>query len=136
MTKLIHRFRAPLIAVLALVFSASMVAAGQPASPASSGLEKAASHAGKTVPVNAGDETNETDESSESDDTDSSDSADNCTVDLTGDLSGFSHGQIVCTAAHMATPDGYDNHGAWVSHWAKTKGAEASATGKSHKPSH
>jgi len=132
--RLIRRFRAPLIAMVALVLSASMVAASQPSSPGASGLATAASHAGKTVPVKAGDEATGTDESSETEDT--SDSADNCKVDLTGDLSGVSHGSIVCTAAQMATPNGYANHGAWVSHWAKTQGAAASAAGKSHKPSH
>lgn len=133
-------FRALIIAIVALIFSATIVFAGQPSSHAGQGLANAASHAGKTVPDGASDETTETDESeTETSETesDSSESADNCTVDLTGDLSAFTHGAVVCTAAQMDTPDGYANHGAWVSHWAKmNNGAAAAAAGKAHQPSH
>jgi hypothetical protein len=130
---LIRRFRSPLIAIVAVIFSASIVLAGQPAA-SGKGLANAAAHSGQTVPNQAGDESQEPDES-ETPDASESDNADNCTVDLTGDLSGFSHGQIVCSAAQMDTPDGYANHGAWVSHWARMNhGADASATGKDHKP--
>ena len=34
-------------------------------------------------------------------------------------LAETNHGAIVCWAAHQETPDGYANHGAWVSEWAK-----------------
>jgi hypothetical protein len=132
----IRRFRSPLIAVVAVVFSATMVMAAQP-----KGLATAAQHAGKTVPVQAAGPTDQTDETTETTETESESdsSADNCNVDLTQDpsvLAGLNHGSVVCTAAHMATPAGYANHGAWVSHWAKMgKGADASAAGKAHKPS-
>jgi hypothetical protein len=133
----LRRLRGPLIAIVAIVFSASIAMAGQPAGK-TTGLANAASHAGKTVPVQATDGSSEADESSETDtETDTGDAANDCNVDLTGDLSGFTHGQVVCTAAHMDTPDGYANHGAWVSHWAKQNaGADAAAAGKAHKPSH
>jgi hypothetical protein len=138
-------FRAALIAIVAVIFSATIAFAGQPSSHAAQGLANAASHAGQAVPDQTGDESSETTETDQSDtdtsetetSSESADAADNCTVDLSGDLSGFTHGAIVCTAAHMDTPDGYANHGAWVSHWATmNKGADASATGKAHKPSH
>jgi hypothetical protein len=137
---LIRRFRSPVVALVAVVFSASIALAGQ---PAGTGLANATQHAGKTVPVQAANPSGETDETTtettETDDTSDS-SADNCNVDLTQDpsvLAGLNHGSVVCTAAQMATPDGYANHGAWVSHWAKmNKGADASAAGKAHQPSH
>jgi hypothetical protein len=134
---LIRRFRSPLVALVAIVFSASIAMAAQ---PDGKGLANASQHAGKTVPVQAAETTTETDETDETTETDeSADASDHCNVDLTQDpsvLAGLNHGSVVCTAAQMATPDGYANHGAWVSHWAKMgKGADASAAGKAHKPS-
>jgi cytoskeletal protein RodZ len=115
------------IAILALVMSASLAFAGQ---PVSTGPTNAASHSGKAVPTRAtvtakDDQDAETDEATETDtDTETeapSDSADNCTVDLTQDpsvLETLNHGSVVCSAAHIDTPEGYATHGAWVSHWA------------------
>jgi hypothetical protein len=139
---LIRRFRGPLVAVVAVLFSASVAMAGQPASPGAAGLAKAATH--QTTTVTTSDETSETDETTETDEstdtTDTSDSADNCTTDPnTVDVSTLTHGQVVCWAAQQDTPDGFANHGAWVSSWAKQNHghpADASATGKGHKPSH
>ena len=39
-----------------------------------------------------------------------------------------SFGQIVCWAAHQETPEGYRNHGAWVSEWARSQHGSPSAT--------
>lgn len=141
MATILRRFRAPLIGLVALVFSAGIAFAGQPASPGAAGLANASTHAGKTVPVQATDEqTGEQDEDTdtETEPTDeTSDSSDHCNVDLTQDpavLATLNHGSVVCTAAHQDTPEGWANHGAWVSSWAKQgHGADASATGKSHK---
>jgi hypothetical protein len=142
---LIRRFRGPLVALIALTFSASVALAGQPASPGATGLSNAATHAGKTVPVQAADEQTGQDETTEPDEStdetaDTSDSADHCSTDPTTltpeELAALNHGAVVCWAAHQATPEGFANHGAWVSSWAKQNhGADASATGKSHKPS-
>lgn len=142
MATILRRFRAPLIGLVALVFSATVALAGQPASPGAAGLANAATHAGKTVPVTVtdeqtGDETEatETDESTE----DTTDSTDHCNVDLTQDpsvLAELNHGSVVCTAAHQDTPEGFANHGAWVSSWAKQNhGHSAPANANSHKPS-
>jgi hypothetical protein len=47
------------------------------------------------------------------------------------ELAALGHGSYVCWAAHQPTPDGYANHGAWVSHWAHMGKAKGTA-GKSH----
>jgi hypothetical protein len=141
----LRRFRSPVIALVAIVFSATIALAGQPAGK-TSGQANASNHTGKTAHTQASHPTSdESAEPDESDDTDTDagdadgegDQANHCNVDLTGDLGAFTHGQIVCTAAHMETPEGYANHGAWVSHWAKQNhGSDAAANGKAHKPSH
>ena len=62
--------------------------------------------------------------------TETSESSDHCATDPTTltpeELAAMNHGAIVCWAAHQPTPDGYANHGAWVSHWAKIKPGAAS----------
>jgi hypothetical protein len=132
------------IAIVALVMSASLAFAGQ---PVSTGPTNAASHAGKAVPTRApvtakDDQDTETDEGTETDtETEAaSDSADNCTVDLTQDpsvLETLNHGSVVCSAAHTDTPEGYANHGAWVSHWAHLGKDAFNAPTKTHgKSSH
>lgn len=145
---LLSRLRAPLIGLVALVFSAGIAFAAAPSSPGAAGLANAASHAGKTVPVADGQDetvtetTTETESSTESQSTDST-SSDHCNVDLTQDpsvLAGLNHGSVVCTAAQQDppagySPDGYANHGAWVSHWAKgDHGSNQAPTGKGHAP--
>lgn len=144
----LRRFRAPVIGVVALVFSAGIAFAAQPSSPGASGLANAATHAGKTVPAQATDEQagdqNEDSGTNESSDTGTNDSNNHCNVDLTqapSVLAGLNHGSVVCTAAQGTPPGGYSptgfaNHGAWVSSFAKgDHGTNQSATGNSHKPS-
>ncbi len=147
MMTLLRRFRAPAIGIAALVVSAGVAFAAAPSSPGATGLANAASHAGKTVPVQAtdeqsGDQTGATD--TEDSNTDNSSSSSQCNVDLTqapSVLAGLNHGSVVCTAAQGTPPGGYGpttvaNHGAWVSSFAKgDHGTNQSATGKSHKPS-
>lgn len=149
MMSLLSRLRAPLIGLVALVFSAGIAFAAAPASPGAAGLANAASHAGKTVPVADGQDetvtetTTETESSTESQSADST-SSDHCNVDLTqapSVLAGLNHGSVVCTAAQQDppagySPNGYANHGAWVSHWAKgDHGSNQAPTSKGHKPS-
>lgn len=130
------------LGILVLALSASLALAGQPAS-AGVGIVTASSHSGKTVQAKAaveaaGDEDAGTAEETETEETTEeteSDSADNCTVDLTQDVSvleTLNHGSVVCTAAHMDTPEGYANHGAWVSHWAHLGKAAFDAAAKTH----
>lgn len=145
MTKQLLRFKAPLVGLVAVLFSASIALAAQPASPGANGRATASQHAGQTVPVGSPGEQSgtpdESDDSGDSGDTSGpTDSGNACNIDLTDSTAvaaAANHGAVVCSAAHMTTvPDGYANKGAWVSHWAKMNhGADASATGKSHKPS-
>lgn len=143
-TSLIRQFRGALVALAILALTAGVAMAGQPASSAS-GLGVAAQHAGKTVPVVDAEPDEEEDEEEEEVE-DAEDAADNCLTDPTGldeaALAELTHGQIVCWAAHQETPEGYENHGAWVSEWARgdhgaapdDAGApDAAADGLSHK---
>lgn len=145
---LLRRFRAPLIGIAALVVSASVAFAAAPTTPGAASLAKAASHAGRSVPVTpTADQTGGEDEAGDTEDTTDTGetgSSDHCNVDLSQDasvLAGLNHGSVVCTAAHQDPPAGYSptgfaNHGAWVSSFAKgSHGSNHSATGKSHKPS-
>jgi hypothetical protein len=146
MTYAVRHVRSLLIALVALALSAGLALGAQAPQPASFGLAKAASHGGQTagtgdeVTVTEDTETDETDETTE----DPGDGGDNCTTDPTDpetDLTTLTHGQIVCWAAHQDTPEGYANHGAWVSEWAKgNHGADAAtksngkAKGLANKP--
>jgi hypothetical protein len=127
MTTAIRHLRSLAIALVALAMSASLTF-GAAAPQATSHAVERASQVGTNVgsggeATAGGDEGTETDETTETDpEGDTGDAADNCTTDPTDpatDLTTLSHGQIVCWAAQQPTPDGYANHGAWVSSWAK-----------------
>lgn len=138
MTIAIRHLRSLGIALVALAMSASLTF-GAAAPQSSSGFAKALGHAGTNAGsgdevTTGGDEGTETDETTETEPADTADSADNCTTDPTDpatDLTTLTHGQIVCWAAHQTTPDGYANHGAWVSSWARGDNGTQAAT-KSH----
>jgi hypothetical protein len=131
--------RSLLAAVIVIALSAGVVAAGGPSGHAANGLATAAEKAGKTVPV-AGQEANqeesepeanEPEEEAPTDET-SEDAGEHCATDPTtldeAALAELNHGAIVCWAAHQETPAEFDNHGAWVSSWAKKNhGQEQSA---------
>jgi hypothetical protein len=134
MTHRLLRIKGIFIAIIALALSASLAFGAQPPAAASFGLENASSHAGKTVPVagtdpvTAGDEETDEEPADEEEeetleDEEAEDAGDNCLVDPTGlteeELAAMKHGSIVCWAAHQETPEGYANHGAWVSEWAR-----------------
>jgi len=136
MTTTVRRLRGILLAIGILTLSATVVFAGQPSGKAiasTAGRAMAAEKSGQTVPVVA-DEDTETDETAETDTSDGN----TCDIDLTQDpagLSVYTHGEIVCSAAHATTPDGYANHGEWVRHWATwgTGGADAASGAQTHK---
>ena len=138
MLNLIRRFRGLVLVVGAVALSTTVAFAGEPAASSASGLSKAASHAGKTVPVQtAGDEQDA--EDTDVTETEDAGTNDNCSTDPTGltdeELAALTHGSVVCWAAHQDTPEGYANHGAWVKSWAtKNHGSDASTKGNSHKP--
>lgn len=131
-----RRLRSLVVAIVAVIFSASLVVAAQPASPGASPHDNG--NHGAKAGQHASDEPDASEEANEpadnEDTTDSGDSSDHCNVDLTQDpsvLATLDHGSVVCTAAHMATPAGYANHGAWVSHWAHLgKGSDNAAKPK------
>jgi len=142
MTLSVRHLRSLLIALVALALSAGLALGAQTPQVASFGHAKAATHAGPSV--GSGDEVTtaedtETDEAEETDEG-TGDGGGNCTTDPTApetDLSTLTHGQIVCWAAHQETPEGYANHGAWVSEWAKKNHGHDAATksnGKDRSP--
>ena len=136
MNSAFRHLRPLLISVVALVLTAGIAFAAKPSTP--SGLSVAAQAAGKTVPVvSTGDENAAPDEETESnEDTDTETNedsgGDNCATDPTNltaeQLAAMTHGSIVCWAAHQDTPEGFDNHGAWVKSWA-TDNAGSDASG-------
>jgi len=125
-TATLTRLRPLLIGLIVLMFTAGIAFAGKPSTPAD-GLAVASEASGKTVPVGAqvDEQSEDEDEPTEAEDeeAESEEAGDNCATDPTGltpeDLALVRHGSVVCWAAHQETPEGYTNHGAWVSEWAK-----------------
>jgi hypothetical protein len=122
-TAIIKRLRPLFIGIIALIFTAGIAFAGKPSTPAA-GLAVAAEHAGKTVPVVAepGDEEGdeELNEPLENEELDEDGAGgENCAIDPTlltpEELAAMRHGSVVCWAAHQETPEGFDNHGLWIS---------------------
>jgi cell pole-organizing protein PopZ len=134
MTPAVRRLRSPLIALGLLALSANLAFAGHAGTTAGSAtVDRPQATQGESSP-DASAET-ETSEPAEATEPEAAESA--CPdIDLSTvtDLSSYSHGQIVCSAAHMDTPDGYANHGAWVSHWAR--GDHGAGSGAVDGPSH
>jgi hypothetical protein len=141
---LIRHFRGALIALAALALSAGLAFGAQP--PDGWGLTNAASHAGKTVPVKAGqlgedveldedtdedvDEDEDTDEEVDEDVEDVGGGGENCSTDPTTltpeELAATKHGSIVCWAAHQKEwPEWFAKHGEHVRCWAHTGKADA-----------
>jgi len=136
-----RRLRGLLLALGILTLSATVVFAGA-ASGKASGLAAAhpvAATESEQPDATAGDTDTQT-ESKAPDTTDTSSSGNACNIDLTqapSALSGYSHGELVCSAAHETTPAGYANHGAWVKTWAKFgKGGNAPTTPNTNGTTH
>jgi hypothetical protein len=125
-TATIARLRPLLIGLVVLMFTAGIAFAGKPSTPAN-GLSAASEASGKTVPVQAqvDEEDEEEDETTEAEDeeVEVEEAGDNCATDPTAltpeELAEVRHGSVVCWAAHQETPEGYSNHGEWMSEWAK-----------------
>jgi hypothetical protein len=127
-----RHFRGLFVAILTLGLSATIVLAGQPAG--SNNGHQSASHADQSEAPDASEApesceaqyASEAHVGSETPDTNApTGSNDHCAIDPTTltpeQLAVMNHGSIVCWAAQQPTPDGYANHGQWVSHWAKMK---------------
>lgn len=130
MTATLTRLRPILIGLVAILLTAGIAFAGRASAPASG--PAAGSHALQGPDRDedqdedgdaSGPKADKDKDKDEAEDGDSATPGDNCAIDPTGlsdeDLAALRHGQIVCWAAHQPTPDGYRNHGAWVSEWAK-----------------
>jgi hypothetical protein len=126
-----------LVSLVALILTAGIAFAAKPSSPAA-GLATAAQHAGKTVPVVT---TTETETETVETETETSESEDSGSGNVCADprtltaeqIAGMTHGAVVCGAAQLDTPDGFDNHGAWVKSWASDNaGSDASTKANSH----
>lgn len=137
----IHRLLRPIVmGMVVLALTAGAAFAGRP-----TGVSLRHDLGAPTV--GAGQEAGETDEdgdAEEAPDADAEAGGDHCATDpgaaTPEELAALNHGAIVCWAAHQETPEGYRNHGAFVSAWAKKDHAsEAAHRGqagkdKSHKP--
>ncbi len=140
MRTLNRHLRGLLVAVAALSISASAVFAAAahsgngPADAAADGLKRAAETTGSTVPTRS-DQTikdADDDETIETIETIESETANEASTNAADRP--LNHGWYVSTAAKLATPAGYDNHGAYVSSVAKGNlGKPASASDASEK---
>jgi hypothetical protein len=124
------RFRSLVIALVALALSAGAVfAAHSMPTVASNGLTTAGTHAAKTVPVESdkGDQAKpDTADTADKDDQAKPDTADTTTDTTTHP---DNHGKLVSEAAHLTTPAGFRNHGAYVSSIAR---GDHGSAGKGH----
>ncbi len=132
MNHLLRHVRAVMVAIAALALSAGLAFGAQPES-AGWGLSNAGAHAGKTVPVKAGQGDEDLDEDTDEDldedtdediEEDSETAGENCSTDPTtlsdDEIAELRHGSLVCWAAHQDTwPEEFANHGQWVKSWAQ-----------------
>jgi hypothetical protein len=141
-TRTLQRLRPLLIGLVVLLLTAGIALASKPSTPPA-GLSVAGEAAGRTVPVQDDqDDPDDRDEQAEPNEdvavealpaaeTDE-DGGENCATDPTGltdeALAELKHGAVVCWAAHQETPVGYDNHGQWVSEWARMNHGHADET--------
>lgn len=114
MIRLIRRTRGFAIAAAVLALTASAALAGRSAlstpTAATDGLARAAAAAGKTVPVAAQPESAPT--ADEDTDVDENEPAEDPADD--SGVHPDNHGKLVSEAAKGATPEAFDNHGAYV----------------------
>jgi len=140
--KLPRHLRAILAGLIVLVLSGGAAFAGQPTDVPVDGRAVAAERSGlETPPANEAPTAEDEDEDvtdAEVDEEAPDEAADESVeADGEGDhcvdpqtltpevLDVTNHGAIVCWAAQQDTPEGYDNHGAWVSEWAKNNHGQA-----------
>ena len=137
MRNLIRRSRGLVVALVVLGLTATVALAARPATAppaaATDGLNRAAEAAGKTVPATGAQSRPEQAPATDAPATEAPE-ADAPEADAPAD----SHGATVSAAAQAETPEGFDNHGAYVSPVAKANhGHETAAAAKAKaKPSH
>lgn len=108
--------RGLVIAVVVLLLSAGLVFAAKAMPEAAShGLQTAAGAAGTTVPIAGGDEDGTPDADVPDADDEDGDAEEPEAEDADAETDADGHGAIVSQAAQLETPDGFTNHGDWVS---------------------
>ena len=123
MTVVARHARSLIIAVVVLLLSAGAVLGAKALPTASTnGLATAAEASGKTVPVRAGLADAEGDEDADEPDADApdaeepdADEADADEPEAEDQDTDENRGSLVSAAAQLETPEGFTNHGAWVS---------------------
>src|SRR5690242_12659230 len=106
-TQLMHRIRSIVAALAALSVTAGLAAAHVLPDAANGGIQQAQSASGKSVPMGV-----------------DGSLADRSAQDNTNGAPTDTHGATVSAAAQAETPDGFDNHGAYVSSIAKGWGTQ------------
>lgn len=134
MTPVVRRLRGALVAFVALALSAGAALAGGGAAPpeaAQPGLDRAHEASGKLVPVRAGwtEPEEEVEEPSELV-VEEAEAEENEESEVDPD----NHGTVVSEAAQSETPEGYRNHGEYVSEVARDNhGQEAAAKARAER---
>jgi hypothetical protein len=114
----VRRLKSLLIALVVLALSAGVAfAARVMPQAANGGLERAAEAAGKTVPVDhtAGDESDEEEQAPDAEEETTEETEETTEEETTEDAQAETHGATVSEAAEGDTPEGWANHGAYVS---------------------
>ena len=106
MSHQIARLRGLAVALVVLALTAGAVLAGDPPPAADPGLENAAERSGQVVLPASLEPDEDADEETEEDAPEAE--------ELSEHEDGDTHGALVSEAAQMDTPDGFDNHGAFV----------------------
>ena len=125
MSVVTRRLRSLLIAIAVLALSATAALAGRAAFSTQRG--QAASQ------TEQGDQQAEESEAPDPEDADAPEAPDAAKTDSTDAAAGVhpdNHGKLVSEAAQSATPDGFDNHGAYVRTIAKDNQGQAAAATK------
>jgi hypothetical protein len=132
-------------AAVIVAMAAAVSFAATPPEDADFGLERAAEQAGFAVPVQNGQDAAPAGGQADDQDRDENEpeetveeaqdaTGEHCSVDPRGAspevLAELNHGAIACWAAQQETPDGFDNHGKWVSSWAKQNHGQDTAAEK------
>lgn len=110
-----NRLRSVALAVAVVAVTAGFATAHAMPAASDAGIQQAQDVTGKVLPVGAGA---------------ANDEPSNPTPDNAGSPPSDTHGATVSAAAQSPTPDGFDNHGAYVSSIAKGWGQQTSAAHK------
>ena len=114
MSNLARHIRGLIVALVILLFSAGIVL-GARSLPTVSGAPVSAQNESDNGDENAAEETDEPDASESTEPSEAAEPSETPESAAEAETAGGDHGAIVSEAAQMPTPDGFKNHGAWVS---------------------